>query len=96
MSLNHDVEYITWSALHIIHLTFKGAQTALSAASSRGHFEVAELLLDSGASVNAVDDVSVLLTLYVTNTHCASMCFRRSGLLYMQRLLRVIRGWPSY
>ena len=43
-----------------LHLTFKGAQTALSTASSRGHYEVAELLLDSGASVNAMDDVSRL------------------------------------
>ena len=41
-------------------LTSKGAQSALSAASSRGHYEVAELLLDSGASVNAVDNVSTM------------------------------------
>ena len=42
----------------VLHLSFKGAQTALMAASSRGHYEIAELLLDSGASVNAMDDVS--------------------------------------
>ena len=84
-----------WSALHIIcvlYLTFKGAQTALSAASSRGHYEVAELLLDSGASVHAMDDVSRLSIALDTHVCYTSMCFRRSGLRYTQRLLRVIRG----
>ena len=42
-------------------LTSKGAQSALSAASSHGHYEVAELLLDSGASVTAVDNVSIMV-----------------------------------
>ena len=36
----------------------KDGQPPLNAASSRGHYEVVEYLLDKGASVNAVDGVS--------------------------------------
>ena len=37
---------------------FKAARPALNAASSQGHYEVVEYLLDCGASVNAIDGVS--------------------------------------
>lgn len=59
-------------------LMLKAAQPPLNAASSRGHYEVVELLLDSGASVNAMDGVSVIHISYAC-VLCTHMYMYPSG-----------------
>ena len=63
--------------MYIIHKYLQERRTALHSATDSGHIQIVKTLIRSGADINAVDDVSVLVQYYVCvyMLYCTPMKF---------------------